>query len=177
MTFTLADLRPGVEFRTIERYPRYWFGSDGSVIGPSGRVLKPGTIPPLGYQQILIYLDTGRVGRLTRTVHPLICEAFHGPKPTPKHHAAHWDGNPRNNNADNLRWATAKENIADKIRHGRVTRTSGETNGMSRLTAAAVADIRLRAAAGVPQPVLAAEYGVKQPTISNIVTRKTWFHV
>ena len=37
-------------------------------------------------------------------VKDVVCEAFHGPRPTPEHRAQHLDRNPRNNQADNLRW-------------------------------------------------------------------------
>jgi hypothetical protein len=47
----------------------------------------------------------------THKVHQLICEAFHGPRPSPKHVVMHLDDNPLNNRADNLKWATQKENL------------------------------------------------------------------
>lgn len=166
-----------VEYRTLPWCPRYKIGSDGSIIGPSGRKLKPAWLPPLGYRLVLIYAGKGKRGRVTRSVHLLVCEAFHGPKPTPKHEVAHWDGDPGNNVPANLRWATRAENMADKIRHGRVSRTSGEIDGMSKLKTADVIEIRRRAAAGESQRVLAREFGVKQPTISNIFTRTTWGHL
>lgn len=171
---SLADLRPGdlpVERRSVGRYS---VGSDGSVIGPSGKTLKPYTIQG-DYQQILMY-EPG-VGRRTVLVHAVVCTAFHGPRPTPKHQVAHWDGNPRNNRADNLRWSTAKENIADKVRHDRVTRTSGEIDGAAKLVTAQVLEIRRRTSGGESQRSLAAEFKVSQPTISDIATRRTWGHL
>lgn len=56
-------------------------------------------------------------GTKSMGVHRLVCEAFHGQKPTPKHMTAHWDGNKKNNRPSNLRWATASENQADRVRH------------------------------------------------------------
>ncbi len=44
-------------------------------------------------------------------VHQLICEAFHGPKPSPKHEVMHRDEDGLNNRADNLLWGTRKENL------------------------------------------------------------------
>jgi len=49
----------------------------------------------------------------------LVCLTWHGKPPTPKHQAAHWDGDPWNNDEQNLRWATQLENEQDKKRHGR----------------------------------------------------------
>jgi len=53
-----------------------------------------------------------RVSRLKRTfkVHQLVCEAFHGPKPSPTHIVLHLDEDPSNNKPENLRWGTRKEN-------------------------------------------------------------------
>lgn len=52
-------------------------------------------------------------------LHRVICRTFKGPPPTEHHEVAHSDGNPSNNRADNLRWATRSENITDAVRHGR----------------------------------------------------------
>lgn len=158
-------------------YPRYLAGSDGTIIGPSGKRLVPYRASP-GYLQVLVYRKG--MSRVTRRVHALVCEAFHGLRPSPRHQTAHWNGNPEDNRPENLRWATAQENIADKIRHGRVSRTSGEINGQVKLTASQVNEIRARwgqAGRGVSQRALAREYGVSQPTISNIISRTTWRHI
>lgn len=163
-----------VEYRPVPSYPRYQAGADGSLIGPSGKILSGG-LDTDGYRQVLIY-RTG-MSRVCRKIHGLICEAFHGPRPSPKHHAAHIDGDKLNNSASNLRWSTAKENIADKLTHGTVTRTLGEINGQAKLTAGQVSEIRSRYwCQQLTQRELAEEYGVKQPTISNIISRRTWSH-
>jgi hypothetical protein len=52
-------------------------------------------------------------------VHHLVLEAFVGPRPA-GHEAAHGDGDKTNNALANLRWATPKENAADRYRHGTV---------------------------------------------------------
>lgn len=43
-------------------------------------------------------------------VHRVVCEAFHGAPPTPKHTVEHNDGNKRNNHKDNLCWLPMGEN-------------------------------------------------------------------
>jgi hypothetical protein len=53
-------------------------------------------------------------------VHVLVAEAFHGPRPSPKHEVAHWDGSGTHNLAGNLRCATHLENVGDQKRHGTV---------------------------------------------------------
>jgi len=53
----------------------------------------------------------------------------------------------------------------------------GSTNGRARLTEIEVLEIRSRYAGGATQVELSAEYGIKQTTVSAIVTRKTWQHL
>lgn len=44
-------------------------------------------------------------------IHRLICEAFHGPQPEGKPIVLHLDEDATNNNPENLRWGTQKENL------------------------------------------------------------------
>ena len=53
----------------------------------------------------------------TRTVHRMICTAFH-PNPENKPQVNHKDGNPLNNHKDNLEWATPKENTEHAWENG-----------------------------------------------------------
>jgi hypothetical protein len=62
------------------------------------------------------YLTVSLAGRSVH-VHRLVLEAFVGPCPAGRQ-AAHRDGNKLNNSVGNLRWATPRENNADKLRHG-----------------------------------------------------------
>jgi NUMOD4 motif-containing protein len=48
----------------------------------------------------------------------LVLRAFVGPRPAPHFQAAHGNGQPYDNHLSNLRWATPKENDADKDAHG-----------------------------------------------------------
>lgn len=104
-------------------------------------------------------------------VHRLVCEAFHGPAPTPLHEVAHADGNKQNNRASNLSWATHRENEAMKEAHG--TRLFGSLIGNSKLSEGEV--LAIRAMAGTrPQWVIAQLFGVSQMTVSHISRNKTW---
>jgi len=90
-------------------------------------------------------------------------------------------------NPAHLFLGTPADNVHDcwaKGRHLHLSVTNpecvprGETSGMSKLTDAAVADIRRRyAAGGIAQDALGREFGVHQGTISSIVRDKTWKHV
>jgi hypothetical protein len=44
-------------------------------------------------------------------IHRLICEAFHGPAPSPKAVVIHLDEDALNNRPENLKWGTQKENL------------------------------------------------------------------
>lgn len=117
-------------------------------------------------------LDADQGKRRATGVNRLVLMAFVGPPPTPKHEAAHWDGDTSNNRPGNLRWATSKENHADKIRHGTTAR--GELQHMAKLTASKVIEIRGRIASGEKQRSIAASFNVDQSTIADINTGRTW---
>lgn len=102
-------------------------------------------------------------------VHRAVCEAFHGPAPD-GHQVAHNDGYPANARADNLRWATPKENMADCAVHG--TKRLGPQVYGAKLTYEQVAGIR--AARDVPQAELAKKYSVSQSRISAIRLNQSW---
>jgi hypothetical protein len=105
-----------------------------------------------------------------------ICEKVYGPPPTDKHQSAHSCGNGRNGcvNKRHLVWKTPKENIADKWQHG--TMLVGIRHPMAKLNEAQVKEIR-HLAAQHSRKELAAMFGVKIPTIDNIMTGATWRHV
>ncbi len=67
-----------------------------------------------GYLLVQI-LQAGRQG--LHYVHRLVLLAFAGGPPTPRHQAAHADGCRQHNAVWNLRWATPRENAADRRRH------------------------------------------------------------
>lgn len=107
-------------------------------------------------------------------VHRLVCRAFHGEPPSPSHQVAHFDGTRDNNHASNLRWATAEENQADRVRHG--TSGKGELAPFSILTDEAVREI-VRADDLARDTEFAERFGVKPHTILMVRLRHTWKHV
>jgi hypothetical protein len=114
-----------------------------------------------------------------RSVHRLVCEAFHGKATRGKNNAAHRDGDKKNNHPKNVRWASKKENEADKVLHGR--HNKGERNGMAILSDKDAANIK-RAAASLPRSIgghrikkgaidhLCKKYGVTKACIGNIIS-------
>lgn len=88
---------------------------------------RPG---PGGYLRIRIVIGDEKK-RVNFAVHQLVAEAFLSPRPSPQHEIRHLNGNRTDNRVDNLAWGTAKENAADRERHGRTAR--GASHGMTRL--------------------------------------------
>lgn len=163
-------IKPGtirIMRRDIPGYPGYAVDSDGQVYGKTGRQLKT-FIGTGGYLRFTTY-EKGRWQQVS--VHVMVCEAFYGPKPDGLQ-AAHRNGNRLDNRADNLRWATAAENQADRVLHG--TSNHGERNWSAKLTEAQVLAIRASDARGT---ALAEEYGVTPSAICGIRKRKTWRHI
>ena len=105
--------------------------------------------------------------------HRLLLLTFVGPPPFPGAQVRHLDGNPMNNALDNLAWGTAKENAADRDRHG--TTNHRPTN--YKLSREAVAEIKAAKVAkrgdGTIQR-LAKKHGVNPSHISHIRKGKFW---
>ncbi|MEU1443270.1 HNH endonuclease signature motif containing protein [Streptomyces mirabilis] len=71
---------------------------------------------------------------------------------------------------------TVQDNMQDMVAKGRQAR--GEKNGHAILTAAQVIEMRARkAAGGVTQRALAAEYGVSEQAVCDVIKRRRWAHV
>lgn len=103
----------------------------------------------------------------------LVCIAAHGEPPTPRHEAAHICGRGSDGcvNPRHLEWKTPAENQADKVRHGTAPR--GERSARAKLTRSDVQQIRsLHGRLSMTQ--LARRFGVGQPNIHAIVSRRTW---
>jgi hypothetical protein len=158
--------------RVVSSYPMMTVFPDGSVRGPSGKTLSP--FPnSRGYLCITVYFR--RVWKQVR-VHLLVCEAFHGAKPSPIHHVAHCNGNILDNKALNLRWSTPTENEADKVKHGTIM--TGVRHHQAKLNETHVRSIREEySKGGVTLGQLAVKHGVYFTTISKIVNRTTWRHL
>ena len=133
------------------------------------RVRRGQLLTPTGLRYLHVTLSNRGI-KVQRTVHRLVLEAFIGPAPM-NMEGCHWDGNPRNNRLDNLRWDTRRKNIEDAIRHGTFVGRG------STLNADAVREIRASKAAGVTHREMANKHGVTRGTIYAVVSGRTWKHV
>lgn len=105
-------------WREIPDHPTYFASAGGKIRrvrdGRKPLVLKP-TVKEDGYHRVAVWLD-GR--RVWRSVHKLVCLAYHGPQPDKQSMACHRDGNKDRNEYRNLYWGDAKSNYLDAVRHG-----------------------------------------------------------
>lgn len=122
-----------------------------------------------GYRRIMLQYK-GNIK--AASVHILVCEAFHGERPSRIYQVAHNDGNPSNNHYKNLRWATPKNNTADKFMHG--TMLSGQNHGGSILTEIDVVQIRRLLMTNMKNADIAKVFNVNRSTIYCIKYKKTW---
>lgn len=159
----------GYEVSSLGRV-RTWRKRGGYSRWPEHRQTVPKLLTPRvrddGYHE---YTLSG-AGRRT-TGHVLVAEAFHGPKPFGLQ-TRHKNGIRGDNRPENLEYGTAKENAADRARHGTAVR--GSKANTSKLRVRDVLAIRRLAASGVTKAELARRYGVTDVAIGSIVRRKNW---
>lgn len=161
---------------------KYAAGSDGHIYCYSdarvnARKPKPfrlgEAVGSEGYPFVAL-IEQGR--KRSKSVHVLVCAAFHGPRPSPVHEVRHADGLRHNALPGNLSWGTPAENEADKRRHGTVAQ--GSRHGIAKLTEEAVRILRIAIPRGLWNPVDAAKvFGVDPSAIRAAVAGKNWKHV
>ncbi len=174
MTPTLRQLIEGAKDIPIPGWTGYAATEDGQIIsyhmwrGKSGRPLFQATTKD-GYFRVSMKRQGMSVNA---RVHQLVCAAFHGPRPSEAHQVRHLDGSRTNNHFTNLAWGTAKENAADRERHG--TTAKGHKNGFSALSPEAVIAIRYFYGLGMPPSAMATFIGVERTAITDCALGRTY---
>lgn len=161
--------------RVLSKYPAYVISSTGIIQGPGrpGRERKwlspcPGSN---GYYNIYITDRNGVVKQ--KTIHSIVCLAFHGDPEPGQIEIRHINGNKLDNRAENLAWGTQFENVADRRLHG--TMPLGENHPGAKLTWPLVREIRYKySQGGTSFRKLAAEYHVSYTVIAKLVNHRTW---
>lgn len=106
-------------------------------------------------------------------IHYLVCEAIHGPPPTPDHDAAHSCGRGHEGcvSPAHLSWKTHAENGADMISHG--TSPRGERHGQAKLTEGDVHQIRVLGNT-LGHRKIAEAFDVSPKTVGSILRGENW---
>lgn len=168
----------GLRWREVPGWPEYEISEYGDVrrkMAGGSPIAKPGRLlRPSGNRYRYVNLHGG-AGRQHISLHRLVALAFIGEPPSNSHQVAHNDGDRLNNHYTNLRYATPRENAADKVRHG--TQSRGEKAGPARLTEVAVRQIRALADRGVPQELIAEIFETSQSHIGRVVRGEVWGYV
>lgn len=164
-------------YKRVIGFPKYLVSSLGNVKSDktksnklSGRVLKPAFAEKGKYKFVTLMEDNGK--KRTMRIARLVCEAFHGEKPSARHHVCHNNGDSQDNRAINLRWDTPEGNQADRKSHG--THIEGSKVYGSKLTEKDIPIIRRLIASSVPFGIIANAYQVDTNAIFSIKKGKTW---
>ena len=196
----LHDFRSGRQWMPVQGFPGFLASDDGLVFAQSRFVMRSNGISQRLRSKIVkpykgIKAHSVRIGsvtdgtRTTMNVGAAVLSAFAGARPYGME-CCHNDGDPSNNNLQNLRWDTKYANEQDKLKHGtrpfgdrngRRTKpwatARGERNGNARLTNSKAADVRRRVLAGETQASVARSIGVPKGLVSRIARGKTYREV
>lgn len=151
--------------RTIPGLPGYFATSAGHIVNAAGHQLREHT-HPRGYK--LIYLP---VGSRQLRVHRLVASAYHGPCPAGQE-CCHNDGDPANNQPNNLRWDTHRNNTLDTVRHGTCPGFQ-----KAKLSPDQVREIRHLHRQGVSVRATAARFNINRGAIEGIIYNRTYRYV
>ena len=110
--------------------------------------------------------------RYAKTVHRLVCRAFHGEPSLPGLEAAHLNGDRTDPRAENLAWVTKAENHRHMQIHG--TKPHGENHPRAKLNEKAVKEIYL---SDEPASVFAEKFGATVSAVDDIRAGKNWARV
>lgn len=114
-----------------------------------------------------------------RKIHRLLAQTFLS-NPENKPLVRHIDGNLKNNKLENLAWATAKENAADRKTHGTENPPQGERQAFSKLNGKQVRVIKWLLRSTITkfsQRQIGEMFNVRGSGIGKISRGETWKHI
>lgn len=166
-----------VQYRSLDflGFPSYRVGDDGSISRwlKHKKMWKQLRFGSRRNHRISVILCKPGI-RTEFRVAAIVLAAFVGPRPSGLL-ICHNDDNSSHDSLANLRYDTAKNNQADRIRHG--TSNHGERNCGARLSSTRVVEVRALHANGMSYTALATRFGVTSTAIGHVIRGKTWTHV
>jgi hypothetical protein len=153
--------------KDIVGYSRYKAGEDGeiySLCSGVARKLKKSKRTPKSYFHVNIKAD-GTLRFKTRDIHPLICEAFFGPRPS-GYDCSHVNGNRWDNRPENLCWESRASNFARKKVHG--THDQGCNNSRAKLNREQIRQMKHYLREGEKHDTIAKEFNVSRLFVTKV---------
>lgn len=170
-----------IEYKFLEDYPGYRFGSDGSIwsgwnnhgdLTNNWRRLN-GNVGALGYRKITIkHKDRGQI---TMNFNVLILEAFVGPKSKRYLQCCHIDHNKLNNNIDNLFWGTHQDNIDGNVESN--IHPHGESHGRAIINDEIARKAKILLGNGISCIKVSKLLHIPKHIVWRIKSGKSWGHV
>lgn len=155
----------------VKSVNRVYKNTKGEIRQVNGCILKFKTDND-GYYCVTLR-NTGK--KQTIKVSSLVAIAFLGEKPS-GYECCHIDGNNKNNNVDNLRWDTHRNNILDKIKHGSIAK--GEKHGMCTITEELARKIKVNIVTGkLSRKEFCKSNNVSCHIYDNIRNGRSWQHI
>lgn len=150
-----------MDYKSIQSHPQY----EASSIGDIRRIGKEFPLKPWRHSSGHLYV---KLNNKSRQVHHLVMES-HGKPRIDGLECRHMDGDPSNNNIENLEWGTRSENIMDFINHNGKSTAPRSTSISIAMKIKQEHDGKF----GTGKR-LAEKYGVSVFTVSEIRTEKTF---
>lgn len=151
----------GYSIKPIKNFPNYKIDTDGNVFNKKGNIL----VPCFSGKYLKVVLPNNS----NKYIHRLVAEHFLD-NPENKYSVNHIDGNPTNNNVNNLEWATGTEQNTHA--YDLKLKLAGEHCNFSKLKPEQVLEIRKNKTELLR--VLAKKYNVSESLISMIRNEKIW---
>lgn len=148
---------------------RYNTGHISNILRKTPKLLKGGNLPD--GRKFYTLIKNGQ--KKYKYAHQIVMLAFVGPRPEGKE-VCHNNGKNTDNRLKNLRYATHKENIEDKKKHG--THQVGENTSGAKLREDQVVEIFSKKHKNSSKS-LGVKYNVSHKTIEDIFYGVTWTHV
>lgn len=135
-----------------------------------GKIIKPWNSTLGNYDTVGLSVK-GKTKK--RSVHILVCLAFHGLPPSKElSNALHENGKSKDNRASNLYWGSLLENTQDRRDHGRDR--FGEKHPLVKITLKTAQSIYDQRSKGISAKILKVRYGISASSICDIYMGRTW---
>lgn len=149
----------------LDEYPGYAAGADGHIYSYKSSCPRRLVGRPNGLGKYLFVSLRVRGQTIERSVHSLVCRAFHGERPT-GHTVSHENGDDKDNRPWNLRWRTHSDNCRKKIEHQ--TDDSGTRNSRALFDEKQILKIRKWLSDGVTSRDISRRMGCDERVIGKI---------